>query len=129
MVNDSNKQVVGALGERLGCRYLEKKGYIIRATNYKNALGRRLGELDIIAEKNGQIVFVEVKTRLQRGADMALPEQNITRDKLLKLEKIASYYLRQEKMERMPYRFDALAIVVDREGKKAKIRHLESIFL
>ena len=129
MVNDSNKQVVGALGERLGCRYLEKKGYIIRATNYKNALGRRLGELDIIAEKNGQIVFVEVKTRLQRGADMALPEQNITRDKLLKLEKIASYYLRQEKMERMPYRFDALAIVVDREAKKAKIRHLESIFL
>ena len=129
MVNDSNKQVVGALGERLGCRYLEKKGYVIRATNYKNALGRRLGELDIIAEKNGQIVFVEVKTRLKQGADMVLPEQNITRDKLLKLEKIASYYLRQEKKERMPYRFDALAIVLDRQGKNAKIRHLESIFL
>ncbi len=129
MAIQNDKQLVGVMGEALGTRYLIDKGYAILATNYQNPLGRRLGELDIIAEKDGQIVFVEVKTRLVRGTDMILPEQNITRDKLLKLEKIASHYLRQEKKERMPYRFDALAIILDREAKKAKIRHLESIFL
>ncbi len=129
MAKSTDKMILGAWGEKLGCQYLCAKGYAILGTNYKNPFGYRLGEIDIIAEKEKTIVFVEVKTRLDRGRETPLPEQNITRDKLAKLVRIAAHYLRQEKKERQAYRFDALAILVNIETKEAKIRHLESIFL
>lgn len=119
----------GSLGERLGCDYLRKKGYKILATNYFNTTGRRLGEIDIVAKKDGKLVFVEVKTRVLERRNFILPEENITHGKLHKLERIASYYLREKKQTNMPYTFDALSIVYDSSSKKAQIRHLESIFL
>lgn len=119
----------GSLGEELGCRYLREKGYKILATNYCNASGRRLGEIDIIAEKDKELVFVEVKTRLGREKSDIIPEASITRDKLHKLERIVACYLREKKCQSMSYHFDALAIVYDEVDKKAFIRHLEYIFL
>lgn len=129
MVPNSERGTLGALGEELGCRYLKEKGYKIIERNYKNTFGRRLGEIDIIALRGSEIIFVEVKTRLYRGEETPLPEQNIHHDKLRKLSKIALHYLREKKKEGCPYSFDALAIFIDGESKKAKIRHLESIFL
>ena len=49
----------GAYGEDLACRELEKNGYVILERNYRY----RNGEIDIIAEKDGIIIFVEVKFR------------------------------------------------------------------
>lgn len=123
------KSSVGSLGERLGCRYLRDKGYRILETNYYNASGKRLGEIDIVARKGAALVFVEVKTRIAQPGDEALPEESITRDKLRKLERIAAYYLRERKAVGKAYSFDALAILYDPSSRKAKIRHLESIFL
>lgn len=120
---------VGSLGERLGCRYLRDKGYRILETNYCNATGKRLGEIDIVAKKDGRIVFVEVKTRTAGKQPLALPEENIGRDKLSKLERIAQCYLREHKLQDAPYAFDALSILYDPASEKADIRHLESIFL
>lgn len=119
---------LGTLGEKLGCRYLEKKGYKILETNYKNDKGRRLGEIDIIAAVEKKIVFVEVKTREKSGMTFGLPEENINRAKLHKLQKITAYYLRQKKWIDREYMFDALSIVYDGATKSAKIRHLEGIF-
>lgn len=129
MNQDNQKNIVGALGEKLGCDYLRAKGYTILETNYKNSHGHRLGEIDIIAKKGKNVIFVEVKTRIDLGNDTPLPEQNITRDKLRKLEKIAWHYMRERKIEGRSYMFDALAILINRGSKKAKIRHLEGIFL
>lgn len=123
------KNKVGSLGEKLGCRYLKEKGYKILETNYCNASGRRLGEIDIVAQKDGKLAFVEVKTRLAETGKEALPEENITRDKLYKLERIAAHYLRERKCIDKAYCFDALSILYDPASKTAKIRHLESIFL
>ncbi len=120
---------LGSLGERLGCRYLKEKGYTIIETNYCNASGKRMGEIDIVAKKEGKLFFVEVKTRLTQGENALFPEENITREKLRKLERIALQYLREHKLADSPYSFDALAILYDASEKKAKIRHLESIFL
>ena len=120
---------LGQEGERLGCLYLTNKGYQILALNYSNPLGRRLGEIDIIAKKNEVIVFVEVKTRLERIGDTPLPEENITRDKLKKLEKIAHHYLRAAQLLDHSYQFDALAILYNAHKRLARIRHLEHVFL
>lgn len=119
----------GSLGEELGCRYLREKGYKILETNYCNTSGRRLGEIDIVARKNKEIIFVEVKTRLGTEKSDMVPEASITRTKLHKLERIVAHYLREKDCQSVAYHFDALAIVYDEVAKKAFIRHLEHIFL
>jgi putative endonuclease len=119
----------GSLGEELGCRYLKGKGYKILETNYCNTLGRRLGEIDIVAQKGKELVFVEVKTRLGNEKSDIVPEASITSAKLHKLERIVCHYLREKKCQNVAYHFDALSILYDEVTKKALIRHLEHIFI
>ena len=54
-----DRQELGQFCEKAVAYYLEKKGYRIVRRNYRI----KGGELDIIAEKDGVIAFVEVKTR------------------------------------------------------------------
>lgn len=123
-----NTSELGSLGEELGCRYLRDKGYKILETNYCNVYGKRLGEVDIIARKGEELVFVEVKSRIGREGSGLLPEANITRDKLRKLDRIAQCYLRENRCTKKSYHFDALAVLYSPDSKKAFIRHLEHIF-
>jgi len=125
-----NKKLdTGSLGEKIAAKFLKKKGFKIVEFNFQNVKGRRLGELDIVAKKNGEIVFIEVKTRLTNDADV-LPEENITRNKLNKLQKIAQVYLKDKDLTDKSYHFDAVSVLVSSEdGKIVKIKHLESIFI
>ncbi|HDN84600.1 MAG TPA: YraN family protein, partial [Candidatus Aerophobetes bacterium] len=52
-----NKEI-GKRGEKLAISYLKKRGYRILDKNFRC----KIGEIDIVAENDGQIVFVEVKT-------------------------------------------------------------------
>ncbi len=119
---------LGALGEELAVRYLKEKGYRILGTNYCNTYGRRLGEIDIVAQKEEELIFVEVKSRLQNTEGVSLPEAGITRDKLRKLDRIAQHYLREKGWEMKAYHFDAVAVLYDQRLRKASIRHIEHIF-
>ena len=130
MAQNKPKNVkIGELGENLACRYLTNKGYAILERNYTNTKGVRLGEIDIIALYKGQIVFVEVKTRITQTQEALPPEANINRTKLMKLQKIAQVYLREHKKENCLYRFDAISVLYDEFDKKALIKHIESIFI
>lgn len=115
---------LGEMGEDLAVKYLRKKDYKIMGRNFKNPSGRQLGEIDIIASKDKKVVFVEVKTRTNNNP---LPEQSITREKLHRLNKIASRYLSTHNLEDSDYQFDAISIVLADNGQK-EIRHLECIF-
>lgn len=53
------KSEIGKIGEDFVCAYLEKAGYRISARNYRI----KGGEIDIIAENDDYMLFVEVKTR------------------------------------------------------------------
>jgi putative endonuclease len=121
----------GKIGEEVAAKFLKEQGYQILAVNFKNDFGRRLGEIDIIAEDitTRQIVFVEVKTRDFQKYNDTLPEENITYSKLRKLEKIAQFYLRTSHQSAADYRFDAISIWLNRENKQAHIRHLKNIYL
>lgn len=119
---------IGMLGESLACKYLEEKGYGIRDRNFQNAKGYKYGEIDIVAIKDDLLVFVEVKTRLAKKGETIIPEENISPSKLRNLEKIASTYLNVKNVWNMPYRFDAVSILLDLQEKSAKVRHLENIF-
>ena len=123
------KLSTGELGEREAQRYLKKRGYEIIDCNYQNKTGRRLGEIDIIAKKEDKIFFIEVKARILDDKRTILPEENITRSKLLKLQRIAQNYIRENNFWDINYQFDAVSIIFDKNNKKVlEIKHLESIF-
>jgi putative endonuclease len=126
-----DSELTGKTGEKVAADFLKEHGYEILALNFKNNSGRRLGEIDIIAkEKNTrQIVFAEVKTRDFQKYQHTLPEENITYGKLRKLEKIAQFYLRISHLATANYRFDAISVLLDKENRKAQIRHLKNIYL
>jgi putative endonuclease len=55
----SDRQALGKLGEELACAELDRRGYAILARRYRS----RFGEIDIVSERDGTVVFVEVKAR------------------------------------------------------------------
>ena len=55
----SEKEKPGLWGEIYAARFMRENGYEIITANYRC----RLGEIDIIAKKDGFLVFTEVKTR------------------------------------------------------------------
>ena len=120
---------LGERGEKAAGEYLKKIGYKILATNFSNQRGRRVGEIDIVAQDGGEIVFVEIKTRTVSHKNSPLPEESITRAKLYKLSKAASFYVSKNGLLGKPYRFDAVTLLADKNSASATLRHLKNIFL
>jgi putative endonuclease len=129
MDREQNKKI-GRMGETIAANYLRQGGYKILDMNFENKFGYRVGELDIVAceEKTGEIAFVEVKTRRKGGQGSNHPELAITRAKYRRLTRILSQYLRQKRLEDVPYRIDAISIEMDMLQKKAILRHLKYIY-
>ncbi len=110
---------LGIKGEDLAELFLKKKGFKILLRNYKTPIG----EIDIIAEDQGTLVFVEVKTRT--GGSYGLPFEAVNYRKREKLRKVALYYLKHSKRDG-PSRFDVLSI---RTGSgKSEIEHITDAF-
>lgn len=109
---------LGRSGERLAAAWLEARGYHIAGQNWRCPYG----ELDLIAEDRGEVVFVEVKTR--RGERMGAPVEAVTRTKRSRLVASALTYLAEHGMEERPYRIDVIAVDVAPSGKLLAVRHL-----
>ena len=99
-----NKIELGKLGEEKAIEFLIKNGYKIIEKNYKT----KIGEIDLIAKKKKEIVFIEVKTR--SSDKFGLPEEAVNERKLKKIEKVALLYLNSKKID-LPYRFEVLSIM------------------
>jgi len=111
---------LGRKGERLALDFLRKKGYRIIETNYRT----RRGEIDIVCEHGGCIVFVEVKTR--RSLSFGNPEEAVNERKRRKMLDTASrYLLERSRIDKVDCRFDVIAIV---EGKRQTITHIQDAF-
>lgn len=119
---------IGQQGEDVAVAYLKNQGYRIRERNYANTRGLRLGEIDIIAEKGEEIIFVEVKAAyIETGKEARLPEWQVGRSKLKKMEKAANIYLKMKRLTERDYSFDVIAVTFfpDRDPE---IRHLDHVF-
>lgn len=125
----TSKKVLGNLGETISANYLKQKGYEIIALNYTNSSGQRLGEIDIIARdlKKTELVFVEVKARAMQKFKDTNPEENVDYRKLQKLNKIAYFYLKQNNLTDQAYRFDIIALWINLETRRAKIKHIKAL--
>ena len=102
-----NNIAIGSCGEDVAIRYLEMRGYRVIAKNFKC----RLGEIDIIAEKRDEIIFVEVKTRTNNKFGM--PSEAVGKKKALRIRKAAAVYLLCNKRQNAKIRFDIFEILLN----------------
>jgi len=126
------KNSVGQKGEKEAVKFLKKQGYKILDRNWCNAKGKRVGEIDIVAQdkSTGQVVFIEVKSRfLEKYDKNILPQDQITQSKLTKLSRIAELYIKEKKLFNMSWRIDAVSVIFIKAEKKPNIKHIKSVFL
>jgi len=112
----------GRLAEEQAALFLQKKGYDILARNVRG--GR--GELDIVAQKDDVIAFVEVKAHRQRTSSL----QAMTHDKCSRLRSAAMAWLgKHPKASSLSCRFDFI-MVSPAQGLKcwASIEHIQDAF-
>jgi putative endonuclease len=108
----------GNKAEEMAAKFLSEKGYKILDRNY--TLGK--GEIDIIAEKDNWLIFVEVRARSE--VLHGFPEQTISKAKARLIMKTAENYVYQQNW-RGKIRFDIIAIIV---GQNFEIRQFEDVF-
>ncbi|HAV42662.1 TPA: YraN family protein [bacterium] len=99
-----NRCKLGKRGEKRAADYLQKRGYTILAQNFRTPLG----EIDIIAQEKGTIVFIEVKTRSSVVFGQA--EEAVNLSKQHQISKVAQIYLKAKGKENQDCRFDVVAV-------------------
>jgi putative endonuclease len=107
---------LGAWGEAVARDHLVSHGYVVRAVNWRCAEG----EIDLIAEMQGTLVFVEVKTR--RGTGYGAPQEAVGPRKARRLMLVAARYLEDEHLADIDWRIDVIAITA---GPGPQVRSLE----
>lgn len=113
---------LGARGEEEAVQYLTSRGYRVLERNWKT----KRGELDIVASKNGVIIFIEVKTRLVRVDNPDyFAEDSIDQSKRRKLRRLGEEYLLRNFPEDTEWQIDVIAVDVTPLGVLHEIRHLE----
>ena len=92
----------------------------MRETNYRTASG----EIDLVAERDGTLAFVEVKAR--RSTELGTPEESLTPGKRAHLVAAAQEYLRANGLEDAHWRIDLVALLFDPRGKLLRLNLLEN---
>ena len=109
----------GKEGEEQATEFLRSKDYIIHHRNWHS--GKK--ELDIVAEKDGTLVVVEVKTR--QDARFGSPIEAVTNQKIRRIVSATDAYLRKFCID-LPVRFDIISLVGD--TAPFEIEHIEDAF-
>lgn len=113
-----NNVQVGGIGEDIALHFLSKKGYRILEKNFR----LRIGEIDIIASKDGCIVFAEVKSR--RNLDFGYPCEAVDFRKRKKILLVAKSYIHMKRLYDADCRFDIIEVYL---GEK-RVNHIEDAF-
>ena len=130
----SQTQKIGEIGEDLACKFLEKDGFLIVERNYT----KKWGELDIIAEKNNKLHFIEVKsvTRVTpegnvtrvTNPDEYRPEENVHQSKIKRLHRAIQTYLLERKIkDSQEWQLDIAIVLLNLKDKTANVRLIKDI--
>ena len=105
-----DNRVLGQIGENMAADVMRAKGFRILKQNYRC----QYGEIDIVAERMGEVSFVEVKTR--QGFKYGRPCEVIGHNKKTHIRKAARCYLDEAKKKGFytrRYSFDVMEVVVE----------------
>ena len=117
----TQRQAIGAYGERLAARHLTAQGLVLLDRNWRCADG----EVDLILRDGHDIVFCEVKTR--RGDRFGPPAAAVTYRKMCKLRQLALRWLAEADMRHREIRFDVIEVLPARRGASA-VTHIRAAF-
>jgi len=118
----SPEQALGKRGEDLAHRYLEERGMLVVARNYRTPSAD--AEIDLIArDGSGALVMVEVKCRSSQQA--APPERNVDAEKYRHMVRAARDYARRAGVSWDRVRFDVVSVVM---SEPPQIRHLRDVW-
>ncbi|OGI69222.1 hypothetical protein A3A09_01560 [Candidatus Nomurabacteria bacterium RIFCSPLOWO2_01_FULL_42_20] len=147
----SEKQKIGKLGEDIACKFLVKHKFSVICQNYT----KKWGELDIVAEKDKKLHFIEVKSvsvgalakadvshspvnlpaeasapvgaGAKAGEETSRPEENIHPWKVKRiLRAVQTYLLEKRVSEEVEWQIDVAAVFINLKDKKAKVRIMEN---
>lgn len=125
---------IGILGEDIAELFLVKRGFKILERNHL----RKWGEIDIVAKKDKNLRFVEVKAvsceiigkYVSRETYLGgfRPEENVHKHKLERLNRVIQTYLSQKHVSpETHYQIDVVAVWIDVHTKYARVELLENV--
>ena len=113
----THNQKIGAWGEGVTADYLEERDYRVIERNVRTPYG----EIDIISDKDGITIFVEVKTRTSKS--LGPPEISVTPRKQEHMLAAAQYYAQEHEIDH--WQIDVIA-VEGKPGEHPKFTHFEN---
>lgn len=114
------RQAFGELGERIAERWLRRTGWRVLQRRFRS--GHR--DIDLVVEREGTIVFVEVKAR--KGDRFGQPVEAVNWRKQKELTKSAQVWIDRHGRADDEYRFDVVGVLMT--GDRVRIRHVEDAF-
>lgn len=111
----------GRWGERAAARYLWKHGHRLLARNVRYPSG----ELDLVSDEKGTLVFTEVKLRLDPESNP--PALAVDEEKLRRIRRAGRRYLRRVRSPFPPVRVDVVSVVPDPCSRHPRIEHLRAV--
>jgi len=119
-INEPSRRDLGGKGEDAVCSYIEKYGYRVIARNFICPRG----EIDIIAENDDTVAFIEVKSRKENCVVSGIDSVGSTKKK--RIIRTAAWYSYRYPLEKQP-RFD-IAEVILKNDIPAAIRYYKGAF-
>jgi putative endonuclease len=130
----SEKRKLGNIGEDVAVEKLKNKGFVILSRNYL----KKWGEIDIVARgTDGLIHFVEVKSVSRgtfsnnKGASVSYetfrPEENVTREKLVRLQRVIQSWLVEHKYEG-EWQIDVASVTLDMTRRVGRVEMLWRVY-
>ena len=115
------RQEFGEEGERVAERWLRRRGWRVLQRRFRN--GHR--DIDLVAEKDGTVAFVEVKAR--SGSAFGDPVEAVDWRKQRELARSAAVWIDRHGRPDDSYRFDVIGVLM--EGNSVRVKHVQNAFM
>jgi len=121
IVKPLHRQAIGRWGETAAAQYLTSQGYEILERNLRTPYG----EIDLVAQIEGTIVFIEVKART--GTSLGPPEVSVGSRKQAHMLACAQFYIQEHAEQADGWRIDVIAVQRQAKGQLPLITHFENV--
>ncbi len=118
----SRRRQTGDAAEGVARTHLEQAGYRLLGSNFRCPGG----EIDVIAEHGGQLVFVEVRSHSSDA--FGLPRESVGAGKQRRLARAALTYLKRLRRSDVSWRFDVVEVYLDADGRAQRVEVLADAF-
>lgn len=122
-LHKDDRKLLGRQGEELAFDFLLEQEYQIIERNWRC----RSGEIDIIAEKENKLIFIEVRTR-RPSSRFGTAKESVDYRKQTKVRDIAQFYMHRYHKYEQPVQFDVITVEMSDINSEPKIEHIQGAF-